>query len=97
MQSENTMKLSLRPREAAAAIGISARTLWTLTKRGEIPHTRLGRTVLYPVEALRRWLQERSQSRTADTEAVSPETCQAADNTGYCQSLSDVTEERQVH
>ena len=62
MQKE-TLRLSLRPREAAEAIGISVRTLWTLTQKGEIPHTRLGRSVLYPVEALRRWLQARSEGK----------------------------------
>lgn len=91
MENNLVLKLSLRPREAAKAIGISVRTLWTLTKQGEIPHTRLGRSVLYPVEALRRWLQERSQGRM-----VSPEACRSADNAGYCRASSEATEERQV-
>ena len=52
--------LALRPRDAAKAIGVSARTLWTLTKKGEIPHFRIGRSLLYPVDALRAWLRERA-------------------------------------
>lgn len=53
-------RLSLRPREAAKAIGISERSLWTLTKANEVPHTRLGKSVLYPVDALRKWLEARA-------------------------------------
>jgi len=52
--------LALRPREAAKALGISARTLWTWTKSGLLPCVRVGRgrrqVVLYPVEQLRAWL-----------------------------------------
>jgi len=54
-------RLALRPREAAEAIGISARTLWSLTKRGEVPHMRIGKSVVYPVDALRDWLLEKSR------------------------------------
>jgi predicted DNA-binding transcriptional regulator AlpA len=52
-------RLALRPRECAKCIGISERSLWTLTKANEVPHTRLGKSVLYPVDALRRhgWLE----------------------------------------
>ena len=52
--------LALRPREAAKALGISARHLWQLTRDGHIPCVRVGsgkrRTVLYPVAALQEWL-----------------------------------------
>ena len=48
--------LALRPREAAPALGISERTLWSLTKEGKIPHIRCGRSILYPVDSLRDWL-----------------------------------------
>jgi excisionase family DNA binding protein len=48
--------LSLRPRKAAKALSISERTLWTLTKAGRVPHVRVGRAVLYPVDALRAFL-----------------------------------------
>ena len=41
-------RLALRPREAALALGIGARLLWSLTNRGEVPHVRLGRAVIYP-------------------------------------------------
>jgi excisionase family DNA binding protein len=50
--------LAMRPREAAAALGISERLLWEWTNRGEIPHVRIGKAILYPVDVLRRWLDE---------------------------------------
>lgn len=51
-----TTTLALRPKETARALGIGVRLLWTLTNRGEIPHVRLGRAVVYPVDALREYL-----------------------------------------
>ena len=45
--------LALRPREAAKALGISERMLWSLTApRGTIPAVRIGTCVLYPVAGL---------------------------------------------
>ena len=52
--------LALRPREAAQALGLSARKLWELTNRNEIPHVHVGRAVLYPVDSLRAWLAEQA-------------------------------------
>jgi excisionase family DNA binding protein len=52
--------LALRPREAAKALGISARHLWQLTKDGHIPCVRVGsgtrKSILYPVADLQAWL-----------------------------------------
>lgn len=54
-------RLALRPREAARALGVGERLLFDLTKRGEIPHLRLGnRAIVYPVDALREWLAEQA-------------------------------------
>ncbi len=50
-----TSRLALRPREAAEALGISERTLRQLAP--ELPRVSRGGVVLYPVEALREWLQ----------------------------------------
>jgi excisionase family DNA binding protein len=56
----DTTTLALRPREAAKALNISPRLLWQLTKEGHIPCVRVGtgkrKAVLYPVDALQRWL-----------------------------------------
>ncbi len=58
--------LAYRPLEAAAALGFSKRKLEQLTKTGEIPFVRVGRCVLYPVEALRQWLADQVISGAAD-------------------------------
>ena len=49
-------RLALRAKEAAVAIGISERLLWSLTNSGEIPHRRIGRTIVYPIDALQEYL-----------------------------------------
>ncbi len=52
--------LALRPKDAARAIGISERLLWTQTNMGLIPCVRIGQAVLYPVEVLRTWLADQA-------------------------------------
>lgn len=47
--------------DAARLLGVSARTVWTLTKVDGLPHFRIGRRMLYPVDALRRWTAERTR------------------------------------
>jgi excisionase family DNA binding protein len=56
-------RLALRPKAAARALDIGERLLWSMTNRGEIPHVRLGKRVLYPVAELERWLAERAQQK----------------------------------
>ncbi len=54
--------LALRPREAAKALGISERMLWSLTApRGTVPAVRIGTCVLYPVTGLQAWLDRQAQ------------------------------------
>lgn len=53
-------RLALRPKDAAKALGVGERLLWSMTNRGEIPHIKLGKCVLYPVAELERWLSERA-------------------------------------
>ncbi|MCK4871142.1 MAG: helix-turn-helix domain-containing protein [Phycisphaerales bacterium] len=55
--------LALRPKQAAKALGIGERLLWSLTadQASGVPHVRIGRCVVYPVDELRRWLRERSE------------------------------------
>ena len=45
-------------REAARLLGISERSLWTLTKRGEVPHVRIGARLLYRPASLTTWAVE---------------------------------------
>lgn len=58
---QEPVRLALRPAEAAKALGIGERLLWSMTNRGELPHVRMGRRVLYPVDELRAWLCEQAK------------------------------------
>jgi len=49
-------RLLLTPKEAAAALGISPRLLWSKTKIGEIPCLRIGKAVRYSPTALQAWI-----------------------------------------
>lgn len=53
-----TPRIALRAPEAAAALGISERTLHTLTRAGKVPHARLAKAVLYSVDRLREWVNQ---------------------------------------
>ena len=49
-------RLLLTPSEAAAALRISPRLLWSKTKIGEIPCVRIGKAVRYDPRALVKWI-----------------------------------------
>ena len=53
--------LALRAAEAAKALGISERLLWSKTNAGEVPCIRIGRAVVYPVDCLREWLVQEAE------------------------------------
>lgn len=53
--------LALRSKDAARAIGIGPRLLWSLTNQGVIPHVKIGRRVVYPVDLLRQYLQREAK------------------------------------
>jgi len=61
-------RLALRPKEAAAALGLSEGTFRSLLPR--LPHFRADRAVLIPVDALRRWLEDEAKAERAKLEAV---------------------------
>lgn len=65
MSSDDSLRLAMRPRQAAAALGISPRLLWQLTKDGHIPCVRVGggkrKTKLYPTSALQAWLSRQAE------------------------------------
>ena len=50
------VRLLWTPKEAAAALGISPRLLWSRTKIGEIPCLRIGKAVRYSPAALQEWI-----------------------------------------
>jgi len=57
-------RLTVSRAEAAEMLGISARLLWTWTNAGHVPHVRIGARVLYPIDALRQWLDEQTSGNS---------------------------------
>ena len=64
-------RLALRPNEAARALGVSERTLRQMLP--ELPHVRLGRRVVIPVDLLREWLNSRSREEKAGARKTAEE------------------------
>jgi predicted DNA-binding transcriptional regulator AlpA len=62
----------MKPVVAARAIGVSPRTLWSLTKRGEVPHARIGRSVVYPTAAILAWLDRLAANPPVKRLAANP-------------------------
>ena len=61
----DTTPLLLTPKQAALALAISPRTLWSLTASREIRHLRVGRCVRYPLEDLQRWIESKKDDATS--------------------------------
>lgn len=63
------LPLLLTPNEAARALSISPRALWSLTApRGPIPAVYLGRSVRYSPESLQRWIASKQNGHQGDRE-----------------------------
>jgi len=56
-KNEMTEQLLLKPADAAKALAISARKLWSLTAGKQVPHVRLGKSVRYSPDDLRAWVE----------------------------------------
>lgn len=56
-QTAGVPPLLLTAQQAADALAISPRTLWSLTASGEVPCVRLGRAVRYAVQDLSEYVQ----------------------------------------
>jgi len=61
-------RIALRPREAAAALGVSERTFRQLLP--QLPHVREGGVVLVPVDGLRAWIVERARAQAGATDTA---------------------------
>lgn len=61
MEAGHVVKMLLHLREAAAALGISPRKLWGLTKLGRIACVRVDRSVRYCVEDLQRFIEQQRE------------------------------------
>lgn len=62
-------QLLLSAREAARALGIGERTLWTQTRAGGLPCIRIGRRVLYAPRDLEVWIDGRRRGGAPDADA----------------------------
>lgn len=58
MSQQTTAPRLMRYREAAAYIGISERSLWSMVASGEIRAVRRGRSVRIDVDDLNRWIRK---------------------------------------
>jgi hypothetical protein len=55
-----TTRLLLTPREAAAALAVCEKTLWSITQpRGDLRAVRIGRAVRYDMADLRTFIEHR--------------------------------------
>jgi len=66
IQNENYVvsPFLLTPKEAAKALNICERTLYGLTKAGELPVVRIGRAVRYNVQDLKDFIQKKSSENS---------------------------------
>lgn len=57
----------LRAREVAKWLKLDRQTIYRLTKNGQIPHVRLGKTgtIRYGKESINKWIREQNGSQSA--------------------------------
>jgi excisionase family DNA binding protein len=67
----NLQPLLVTAREAARMLSLSERTVWGLSKAGELPTVRIGRSVRYDPRDLQAWI-ERSKQRQALPASAAP-------------------------
>lgn len=63
----NKEKLCLNASDVSDFTGLSLSMVRKLTHRGEIPHIRVGRRILYPTYAIDNWLRQKTTSITPTT------------------------------
>lgn len=68
-RSDRTIEpILLTAREAAQALAVCEKTLWTLTQpRGDIPAVRIGKAVRYRMEDLQAWIGKKVQQSAVST------------------------------
>lgn len=63
-------RLALRPKEAAALLGVSERTLRKWMRDEGLPYFQIDRGILIPTAELNRWMHARLQSQHTVDETV---------------------------
>ncbi len=61
-------RLALRPAEVAKALGLSERTIRQILP--ELPHLRIGSTVVVPVDSLKTWLRDQAKIEGSRVDTV---------------------------
>lgn len=61
MSEIETISARMKAREVGACLGLTEDAIWDLARRGQIPHRRLNRRVVFLRDVIEKWL--------ADTEA----------------------------
>jgi hypothetical protein len=56
-----SVPLLIDAKATARLLGVSDRLLWSMTNANEVPHVRVRRRVLYPVNQLREWIAEHTK------------------------------------
>lgn len=62
--TENTLLLTLSVAEAAKALGVCEKTVYTLTHRQDFPTIKIGRRTRISREGLAEWVRQQEQNRT---------------------------------
>ena len=60
---QNVTPLLVSPRVASRMLGVCERTLYSITRAGEIAAVRRGRLVRYSVDELRAWIERASEKK----------------------------------
>lgn len=58
---DSGMRKLLKPDAVADLLGISPRTLWTITNAGDIPCIRIGRCLRYDEADLAAWIERKKR------------------------------------
>ena len=61
MIEQAPVKLLLTPRQAAAALQLSERTLWELSRRGEIKRLKINSSVRYDLKDLEEFIEAKKK------------------------------------
>lgn len=51
-------RLAVNAHELSRLTGLSTDTIYTLKSQGRVPYIKIGRRVLFPVNAIEKWLDE---------------------------------------
>jgi excisionase family DNA binding protein len=67
---ETQQPLLLSLKQAAQALCLSERTVWTMVQAGALPHLRVGRRLLFSRTALESWIARQESSGNTDSQKI---------------------------